>query len=335
MPPNTTRNAVAAVAVAALIAAIVSIVILATRDGDGGAPSTATGATTSATGPLPPEVPPLPEWGDVPGGPTEFAVPDGGDAAVRDVPDGTEVELTRDDGSRYATAEIDGGGVYREVRYFDDRGRLELVVNRIDLQPAGEAATSGGGPLNGCRNAQARAGFRWTALPIGWRLNARSVPRRLGASRVLTAARAARSVWGRNANRCRIPDRSRAAFAYRGTTTRGIGRNRVNTIGFGEVDALGGACVRAIACAFTWTQGNRAIESDVRIDKNHPRGYAAGGRVGRRLDLRSVLVHESGHTLGLEHVNDASNVMYPFIRAGTTTYRRLGRGDALANNALY
>jgi hypothetical protein len=132
-----------------------------------------------------------------------------------------------------------------------------------------------------------------------------------------------------------VRDASRASFAYRGTTRRGIGRNGINTIGFGETNDLGGACVGAVACTFTWTQGARAVESDIRIDKNHPRGYAAGGRPGRRIDLQSVLVHEAGHTLGLDHVNDPGNVMFPFVRAGNTTYRSLGRGDALANNALY
>ncbi|MFN8123680.1 MAG: matrixin family metalloprotease [Thermoleophilia bacterium] len=334
MPSGRRRTAIA---VAALVtaAAVVAAVVIGTRGGGGGGTSTGVTQTSASTQPLPPDVPPLPEWGPVAGVPDTFAVPAGGDATVQDMADGTRVEITRGDGTTYATAELDASGRYRGVDYYDASGDLELSIDRVDVLPPGRPLSAGQAGRGGCGNAQNRSGFRWTSLPIPWRLNARSVPRRLGASRVLTVAKAARNVWVRNINRCGVPDASAVRFTYRGTTTRGIGKNGVNSIGFGETDELGGACVGSVACTFTWSQGNRSVESDIRVDKNHPRGYAAGGRPGRRIDLQSVLVHETGHTLGLEHVSDPGNVMFPFVRAGNTTYRRLGRGDALASNALY
>jgi len=336
-PSSPDRPVIIAGAVLAAATLIVAGVMVGAHltSEEPGPPTTTTGPGTTTTPPPAAELPPLPDWGPVAGVPGELSVPPGGEVTARETAVGTAFTITRDDGTRMAQAEVDDAGVYRQVHYFDDRGRLELAIDRVDVLPPGSAAGAGAGSRDGCRNVSTQAGFHWTSLPIPWRLNARSVPRPLGASRVLGVARTARTVWARNSNRCRVRDASRASFAYRGTTARGIGRNGVNSIGFGEINDLGGACVGAVACTFTWTNGNRAIESDIRIDKNHRGGYAVGARPGGRLDLLSVLVHETGHTLGLDHVNDASNVMFPFIRAGTTTYRRLGRGDALANNALY
>ncbi|MCC6831221.1 MAG: matrixin family metalloprotease [Thermoleophilia bacterium] len=333
--PSRPRRAAIAVAAVVTAAAVVAVVVIGSRGGGGGASTGTAPPTAASTEPLPAGVPALPEWGPVAGVPEDFGVPAGGDAVVRDVADGTVVELTRPDGTMYATAEIDASGRYRGVEYYDASGDLELSVDRVDALPPGSPVGASQAGRGGCRNVQNRSGQRWTSMPIPWRLNARSVPRRPGASRVLTAAKAARATWARNRNRCGVRDASRVTFRYRGITTRGIGKNGINTIGFGETNELGGACVGAVACTFTWSTGRRSTESDIRVDKNHRRGYAAGGRPGRRIDLQSVLVHETGHTLGLEHVRDTGNVMYPFVRAGSTIYRRLGRGDALAVNALY
>lgn len=331
MDANRTRTAVAATAAAVAAAATVAGVVLLVRGTPGGPAGTTT--TTTATTPLPPSVPPLPEWGDVPGAPPDFAVPAGGDVAVTPTPDGTRVALTRDDGTAYALARVDRGGIYRDVHYYDDAGRLRLAVDRVDVEP-GPAAVRAGSSTARCQAGSVRSGFRWSG-PIGWRLAVGSVPGSLRPGAVLAAARAARSVWIRNTNRCRVGDRSGVRFAYRGATDRSLGQDGRNVLAFGEIDALGGACVGAIACTFTWTRGGRAVESDILIDRNPRRGYAAGGRPGRRVDLRSVLVHETGHTIGLEHVRTRGNVMFPTLRTGDTAHRRLGRGDAQANNALY
>ena len=47
------------------------------------------------------------------------------------------------------------------------------------------------------------------------------------------------------------------------------------------------------------------------------------------------MVHESGHTLGFDHVSSREVVMFPFIALRSIGGRILGRGDALANNAKY
>lgn len=333
---DRTRTAVAAAAAAIAAAATVTGVVLVVRGGGGPAttPTTpATTATTTATTPLPPSVPELPDWGAVAGAPPDFATPAGGDAAVTPTPDGSRVELTRDDGSTYAVARVDDDGTYRDIHYYDDAGRLRLAVDRVDVEP-GPAAVRAGASTARCQTGSVRSGFRWTTT-IPWRLDVASIPGALSPRAVLAAARSARTAWIRNRNRCRVRDRSGVAFRYRGTTGASLGQDGRNVIAFGEIDRLGGACVGAIACTFTWTRGNRAVESDILVDRNPRRGFAAGGRPGVRIDLRSVLVHETGHTIGLEHVRTRGNVMFPTLRAGDTAHRRLGRGDAQANNALY
>ncbi len=53
-----------------------------------------------------------------------------------------------------------------------------------------------------------------------------------------------------------------------------------------------------------------------------------------------MAAHEIGHVLQFDHVTNASkdeetNVMWPYFTDGNTTGRKLGRGDALADNSHY
>jgi len=268
-------------------------------------------------------------------GPAPFTRPPGGAVTVARVPGGRRIVIARRDGSRLAEAELDRSDVYRSVRYFDRRGRLRLVVDRLDAAPALATARTAVAAAQGCRDARNPTGAPWGAFPINWRLNARSVPRRLPRAGVVRAAQDARAAWGANRNRCGVPDASRVAFRYRGATRLPVGRNGVSSIGFGSVAAMGGVCRGALACTFTWVLGGRGIESDTRLDARPARPYSLAGGRADRTDLASVIVHETGHTLGFAHVYDPSNVMYPWLIAGTTSHRRLGLGDARENNGRY
>jgi hypothetical protein len=111
----------------------------------------------------------------------------------------------------------------------------------------------------------------------------------------------------------------------------------VSTVDVGSVAALGAACPGAVACTVTWiVGGTRAVESDTRITGRDAGGFSTARRPGpRRLDVQSVMIHESGHALGLGHVAARDVVMHAFVRRGGTSGRRLGRGDAIASNAKY
>jgi hypothetical protein len=302
------RLAVAGAVVAA--AAVVVVVVLLNRGGGGGA-TTATTATGTTTGPSTAPVPPVPEA--VP--PANF--PGAPPATAR-----VEVERTP-------------GGAPSETRYFDAQGRLTVVIAGLRAAPAG----AGRGAVVRCGSAaRADAGYRWTRFPVSWRLSRVATPPGVGRSAARAAIRRARGIW--NATRSHCPDlrdASRARFRYAGSTPRRVGRDGVSTVDVGPVAALGGACPGSVACTITFIEGgNRAVESDTRIADRDVAGFSTARRPGaRKLDLQSVMVHESGHTLGFAHVSATDVVMDPFVRRGGVTGRLLGRGDAIASNAKY
>jgi hypothetical protein len=320
---------------AATVVGVIAVAILLLRDDSPSpAPTPTTGpATITAPVPVPVPVPPVAGWGDWPGAPADLVAPPGGSQSVVGTDDAKEITVRRADGTVLAKATIDDTGVVDEARYFDAAEDLTLVIDGTRALPA--AATTGGARVRCASRASASSGFRWTRFPIRWRLGAR-LPPGLIRSRALRALRRARATWNANRSHCpAIPDRSRARFAFAGATTRVTGRDGVSVVEFGDVDALGGVCVGTVACAITWVGAGRAVESDVRIDRVRPNGYFTGTARRRGLDLQSVMVHESGHTLGFGHVSARSVVMFPAIAQGGVAGRRLGRGDALANNRGY
>ena len=340
---NRRGVALAAAGCVAVAAAAVAITVIAVREegGPGAAttgtvPGTPTGPGVTAP-PTAPEAPPVPAWGDFPGAPPEIAPPPGGSASAEPVPGGTELTVRRADGSVLAVATVnEATDAVGEARFFDRRGRLRVVAAALRVPPAGAAGAATLGARVRCGSAaSADAGFRWTRFPIAWRLNSRTLPSRIGPSAALGAIRRARGVWNANRSHCRtLPDLSRARFAFRGSTTRRLGRDGRSVVEFGDTDGLGGVCRGSVACTITWTNGSRATESDTRLDRGARGGYFTGSR-RRGLDLQSVMVHESGHTLGFNHVSSRDVVMFPFIARRTIGGRILGRGDALANNAKY
>ena len=54
-------------------------------------------------------------------------------------------------------------------------------------------------------------------------------------------------------------------------------------------------------------------------------------RRGGRAEVRSVVLHEVGHLLGLDHVDDPSQVMYEYSSPEVTTYQA---GDLAGLEAL-
>ena len=128
---------------------------------------------------------------------------------------------------------------------------------------------------------------------------------------------------------------------YRGASQEIAGqRDGVNVVDWGSSKACGGSPT-VLACAPLWiNSSNQLIEADVRFVLGKPFSFAADGPGPSQFDVRSVATHEAGHVIGLEHVNGTDDVsqaqtMYPFVPAGSSYWRDLGRADIFGRKALY
>lgn len=93
-----------------------------------------------------------------------------------------------------------------------------------------------------------------------------------------------------------------AGLAYAFTTPRVVHELAGSTVGLG-----GGSYASS-------PKGNRYLRGGIAVDRTFH---------GRRLILRNVLMHETGHAVGLDHVTDRHEVMFPTINGSD----HWGRGD--------
>ena len=75
-------------------------------------------------------------------------------------------------------------------------------------------------------------------------------------------------------------------------------------------------------------------DADVIIDFSGRVPWSLDG-VARAQDLQSVVTHEVGHLLGLDHVTDPSQVMYPINARGRVDRRELRWGDRAGVAEVY
>ena len=283
-----------------------------------------------------------------PGAPPPFVTPAGGHSVVHaNVFGGSDTTLYKADGTVFAIQSTNGRGlplrtefhlannqgVVAYPTYPASRGTGARTVQSRRARPRRRLQSSCG---NDARNPTAQF---WNTT-IQWYWVSGSTPSYLDSTNTLTSLRNAHTEWITNDNWCGIADGAGEVTSYQGTIGSTFGQNGLNTVGWGSVNALNSSIcppnTGLIACTIYWynTSSNVISEEDTRFDDTQGMIWY-NGSLSTRYDVGSVMAHELGHGLGFAHVNDSTNVMYPYASRGDVSNRHLGRGDANENNAKY
>jgi hypothetical protein len=267
-------------------------------------------------------------------GEPRFAVPAGGSVRRRLLAGGGfACTLLRAGGSRFARAVRDGYGNVLEMDFYRASGQLLVTQDRAVAALTGSPAP----PDVSCgSNSQATIGPKFWTKSMVWYVG--NAPPGVDQKKAVDALRNAMSEWLNNINWCGIKDKAHPPVRYEGTTSKpGMKDDNANVMDFGSLGDDQG-CEGAVACAQTWYDGSgKPIESDVRFNTQYK--WVVGAKSGA-FDIQSIAAHEFGHLLQFDHVsnvskNDDSVVMWPYVTYANTTARKLGKGDANADNAHY
>jgi len=89
-----------------------------------------------------------------------------------------------------------------------------------------------------------------------------------------------------------------------------------------------------LGTTYAWynTSTHVVTEADIKLTTALP--MTVGGSPSS-VDVQSVLTHEFGHFVGLDHVSDVTQTMYPSIPNDSRIYRTLCDGDILGIRTLY
>ncbi len=267
------------------------------------------------------------------GGSPRFAVPKGGRATARPIVGSLVLcTLFRADGSRFAYSRVDRLGRMLDVRFFRRSGTLRFAA---DASFAATTSQPPGAKVSCDNDAYDQIGKRFWQQPWKWWIG--KTPGNLPPDKVVNALRSAYSEWANNINWCGYADNAKVVGEYQGRTDSRSTHDGKDVVEWGSLKDVQN-CGAAIACTVTWydDEGN-PVESDIRFSTAED--WSIDPAVGD-FDVQSVAAHEFGHVRQFDHVEsnkagDNTVVMWPYILKGDTSMRKLGRGDALGNNAKY
>lgn len=270
--------------------------------------------------------------GSAPAQPLAAPLPELGAAELLEIarvplpPDGVTLQLHADFPDD-APLDLPGGAFHSLTADVSSDGTVTI----LSATPAAPAAAAPGG-LDECSDpAFAPTGPRWRAedLPVEWRFRRVSVPDRVGRFRTQRSLREAHQVWSNARTRCGSRDDVSMEFRFAGLSTRTVRYDRVNLIDFGHLGA------GALAVNYTWYQGTRVLETDLRLNRHDYRWTnRPGGK--NRFQVENVAAHEIGHQVGLDDLGDPHGALTMFgrISRGEMSKTTLGRGDLRGASTL-
>lgn len=191
--------------------------------------------------------------------------------------------------------------------------------------PAKSASAAPSATLDECADpAYQETGPQWREadMPVEWRFRRASVPDGVGQFRSQYSIQEAHQVWARARTNCKATEDVSLRFRFDGDAKRKVGYDGVNLVDFGP---LGGG---ALALSYTWFEGSRIIEVDLRLNRNDYR-WTNRFQGKNRYQVGNVAAHEIGHQLGLDDLADPHGglTMFGRIGRGETSKMTLGRGD--------
>src|SRR5262245_49629780 len=122
---------------------------------------------------------------------------------------------------------------------------------------------------------------------------------------------------------------------YKGTApVRAVGLDSMNLVSFAdESSPLGSSTLAATFTFFGTVNGQTYIrEADILFNSSQP--WTTSGEPGR-FDMQTIITHEVGHFLGLDHTALISSVMFPFGSQGQVDQRTLAYDDVAAATEIY
>lgn len=237
--------------------------------------------------------------------------------------------LERRDGSLYARLLSDRRKRVLAVAFFRRDGSLRRSTGAVYAQQPSDT----GAEVTCGTSTQSSIGPNYWTDTRDWRVGA--TPKGLDRGKAIKALRAAMDEWTKNVNYCGIKDQAGPPMHYAGETTRKAGQDGVSVVDWASLENHQD-CKGALACTVTAYDGQgNPVESDTRFN-THYKWSTTGAKDA--YDVQMVAAHEFGHVLQFDHVqgqNDHTSVMWPYLEIGDTSGRKLGKGEALADNSHY
>jgi len=204
------------------------------------------------------------------------------------------------------------------------------------------ATTTATSTMAGCDDASYDLRGWRLGSTYSWYYNGADAPASVAAGALAAITNGTKNVVA-GVNRCGITASLSMSQQYLGSTTRAAqigtdgsctGNDGVSVSSWGTLPAgvLGVACAYYRSSSGTLTASDMMLNKDMRWFIRKP--IACSGM----FDLKSVVVHERGHTFGLGHVSQTTSayqVMSPKTRACDISKRKLNAGDLAGLTALY
>jgi len=156
--------------------------------------------------------------------------------------------------------------------------------------------------------------IKWadSAFPVSYKVDAAAT----------TAIPGAQAMIGRSFDTWLAPDASSVQFTSLGTASAPPGKDGVNGVSLSDNLFSGSGF---LAFTTTWFDNDgKIIEADIQVDAS------VAGDTGK---FESLVQHEVGHFLGLDHSAIISSTMYPFV--ASTSLNKLDSDDRIAIASMY